>query len=454
MVEAENKPNYEYRVGLFAVIALIILFWGWSWLKDFSFNPPQRFQVQFHDIAGLTKNAPVQVNGVRVGVVEKIDLRGEGQVVCSLKIPKENTVIPQGSKITIQTLGLVGAKYIEITLPKLKPDEPMPPPIEPDSLVMGQDPVRSELYINHIAANLSEFTESLSGLKARMGVAKAAEESGVAIDNLKIAAAKFSNNMDRLTDVTADLKHGACSADGFFVEGKSTLQRISSMAQEWQNAGHKVNHIVSGPDFNGNIKETVRLAKETAEKVQQAMHELNQTLSDKDMRSDITTMLNKLLSATENISRSVQAAKDIAGDQQLRSDLKEAMSNAKDAMTRADKLLSNPDLINDAHNTMAQLRSASTQVREMAERINNLLSKKHPLLHMILGASLNKSVKEETKSSSHTQVKKSDGNTLQESTTESSTLKSGTETVQPDSVKSPSPDSEIVLPIQVHGEIR
>ncbi len=67
-MEAENKPNYEYRVGLFAVIALIILFWGWSWLKDFSFHPPQRFKVQFHDIAGLTKNAPVQVNGVRVGV--------------------------------------------------------------------------------------------------------------------------------------------------------------------------------------------------------------------------------------------------------------------------------------------------------------------------------------------------------------------------------------------------
>ena len=131
-MEVTNKPsqpNYEYRVGLFSVIALIIVFWGWSWLKDISLRPPQRFDVKFHDIAGLTKNAPVQVNGVRVGTVEKIELRGAGQVLCSLRIPAENTIIPQGSLITIQTLGLVGAKYIEITLPKQGPDEAMPPPI-------------------------------------------------------------------------------------------------------------------------------------------------------------------------------------------------------------------------------------------------------------------------------------------------------------------------------------
>jgi ABC-type transporter Mla subunit MlaD len=451
-VEVENKTNYEYRVGLFTVIALIILFWGWSWLKDFSFNPPQRFQVQFHDIAGLTKNAPVQVNGVRVGVVEKIDLKGEGQVVCSLRIPKENTVIPQGSKITIQTLGLVGAKYIEITLPKLKPDESIPPPIEPGSLVIGQDPVRSELYINRIAANLSEFTDSLAGLKAREGVAKAAEDSGAAIENLKIAAAKFSNNMDRLTDVTTDLKHGACSADGFFVEGKSTLQKISNMADEWRDTSHKINHIVGQPNFSADIKETVKLAKETVMKAQEAIHELNQTLADKDMRQDMISMLNKLTNSTENINQSMQVVKQLAGDQQLRSDLKEAMSNAKSAMSKANDLLSNPNFITDARVTMAQLRSAASQVREMAERINNLLSKKHPLLHMMFSAGLSKSAKElglpekgAIKSSSHTEyTEKTDGHILHESSNENTVIENKTDGMQPDST----------APIPVHGEIK
>lgn len=404
-MEAQNKPNYEYRVGLFAVIALIMLFWGWSWLKDFSFHPPQRFQVQFQDIAGLTKNAPVQVNGVRVGTVDKIELKGKGQVICSLRIPAENTVIPQGSSITIQTLGLVGAKYVEISLPKEKPGEPIPPPIEPGSLVMGQDPVRVELYVNRIAANISQFSDSLSSLKARESISKAAEDSGAAMQNIKDAAAKFKNNMDRLSDATTEFKQGAGDASGFFVQGKSTLQKISGMAEEWQTTSHKINHLVDQPNFNSNIKETVKLAKETALKIQEAVHELNQTLDNKDMRADMLSMLNKLNNSTESINQSMQIVRQVAGDQQLRSDLKEAMSNAKDAMTKADNLLSNPNFINDARNTMAQLRSASTQVSEMAQRINKLLSKKHPILHMILGASLSHAANAKVEESTQEEIK-------------------------------------------------
>ena len=458
-MEGENKPNYEYRVGLFTVIALIILFWGWSWLKDFSFHPPQSFMVQFHDIAGLTKNAPVQVSGVRVGTVDKIEVKGEGQVVCSLRIPAENIVVPQGSNITIQTLGLVGAKYIEITLPKVKADEPMPPPIEPGTLIVGQDPVRSELYINRIAANLSQFTEGLSGNKAQDSIAHAVQSSGAAVENIRDAAAKFRNNMDKLSAATTDLQKGAGNASGFFVEGKSTLHKISNMADEWRDTSHKINHLVDQPNFSANIKETVNLAKETVMKAKEAIHELNITLADKDMRQDMISMLNKLTNSTENINQSMQVVKGLAGDQQLRSDLKEAMSNAKAAMGKANDLLSNPNFITDARVTMAQLRTAASQVREMAERINNLLSKKHPIMHMLFSAGLNKVAQEQIapvkgslKSSSHTEyTEKTGGQILHESTNENTVIENGSGVGQTDSTK-PLTDLE-PTPVPVHGEI-
>ncbi len=100
--------------------------------------------------------------------------------------------------------------------------------------------------------------------------------------------------MDRLTDATTDLKQGAGNASGFFVEGKATLQKISGMADEWKSTSHKINHLVDQPNFNANIKDTVRLAKETAVKVQQAMHELNQTLRDKRyaLRHDFPCSIN------------------------------------------------------------------------------------------------------------------------------------------------------------------
>lgn len=73
-----SKPNYEVRVGIFTILAVIILLYGWTWLKSFSpMHPPQLITVQFHDIAGLATNAPVNINGVRVGTVEQIELKGK-----------------------------------------------------------------------------------------------------------------------------------------------------------------------------------------------------------------------------------------------------------------------------------------------------------------------------------------------------------------------------------------
>ncbi|MCA9801699.1 MAG: MCE family protein, partial [Cyanobacteria bacterium HKST-UBA02] len=72
------------------IVAMIMLLYGWTWLKSFSIlHPPQLITVQFHDIAGLANNAPVNINGVRVGTVDRIDLKGKGQVLVHLRIKTE-----------------------------------------------------------------------------------------------------------------------------------------------------------------------------------------------------------------------------------------------------------------------------------------------------------------------------------------------------------------------------
>lgn len=85
-----HRTNVEAQVGLFATVALIMFIYGWSWLKGLSvLHPPQRFTVQFHDVAGLNSNAPVNVNGVRVGTVEKLSLKKRGRSWSSSKsIPR------------------------------------------------------------------------------------------------------------------------------------------------------------------------------------------------------------------------------------------------------------------------------------------------------------------------------------------------------------------------------
>ncbi len=399
-MEPLDKPNYEIRVGLFTVVALIILSWGWAWLKSFSWHAPQTFTVKFHDVAGLNKNAPVNVNGVRVGTVEKIELKGKGQVYCGLKISSEDIIIPQGSAVTIQTQGLVGAKYVEITLPEVKPNEHSPPPIDSSEVIIGQEPVRTELYINKIVTNVSNFTDSIASSDALSGVTNAAEASGQAVENIRDAAHKFSTSMDKLSDATTTIRNsadkfgkGAGSADVFFNQGTQTLRKVSGLTDDLHTTTRKVNKVLDNPNFSADFKDTAKLAKETAEKVQNAMHELNTTLTDQSLRSDLVGMLNKLANSTENIYQSMKIVQSVSGDQNLRSDMKDLLANAKEAMAKANVLLGKDSFVNDVRSTMAKLRTTSDNVDSAAKDISSVLERKHLLMHMMFGGGIKRAAK-------------------------------------------------------------
>ena len=396
-MEVTTRPNYEYRVGFFTLVAIIILLWGWGWLKSFSLHPPQRFTVQFHDVAGLNKNAPVQVNGVRVGTVDKIELHGKGQVYCKLAITTEDTTIPLGSKVTIQTLGLVGAKYVEISLPELDPNQPAPVPIPPEAIIKGEDPVRVELYMNKIAANLSHVSAALGSKLASESLAQAAETSGNTMVSFKQAADKFNKNMDKLAEATTSFNttankftQGANSANDFFHQGTQTMQKVSGLAQDLQKTSRRVNKILDNPSFSADLKDTTQLAKDTAEKIRSAIHEWNTTLTDKPVRDDMMTMLNKLANSTENIYRSMQIVKIVSDDQSLRNDIKELVHTAKDAMIKANDVLGKDNFVSDAKLTMSKLRTAADDVDLASKNINQLLSRKRPLLHLMFGSGIKK----------------------------------------------------------------
>ncbi len=287
----------------------------------------------------------------------------------------------------------------------MKDGEILPLPIEPDAVVIGQDPVRVELYFNRIATNLSNLSECFGDQQASESLTKAVRDAGPAMNNIKEAAFKFRNNMDRLSEATTDIRHGAVSASGFFNQGKSTMERFSDAAKEWQTTGHRLNKLIDEPSFNSSVKQTVQMAKETASKVQEAIHELNSTLSNKEMRGDMITMLGKLTDSTANIDKSMQVVRQIADDKGLRSDLKEAMANAKDAMSKANEVLSNPNLVTDARETMAQLRAASAKVSKMAQTIDKLLSKKHPMMSMFFSSAFGSSEKTEVETTVTTDKK-------------------------------------------------
>lgn len=110
----------EIGVGLFllaGVLALLLLSLRVSGLTVGGGNDTYRLYAYFDNIAGLTVRAKVTMAGVTIGKVTAIDLDREsytGRV--TLEIQKDVDILPADSTASILTAGLLGEKYIGISV--------------------------------------------------------------------------------------------------------------------------------------------------------------------------------------------------------------------------------------------------------------------------------------------------------------------------------------------------
>lgn len=402
-----RQERFELRVGFFSLGAMILLLYGWGWLKSFSpFDPPQIFWVRFHDVAGLSNNATVNVQGVRVGVVDKISFKvPEGltdapdenaqspRVYTRLKISGIKIPIPKKAQITIQTLGLVGAKYIEITLPEVM--TPNMEAIDPNVVVEGKDPVRVELVINNIAQKINTVAEAISS-----------EEAAAAVRDLSATAKKMNKTMDKLPAVTESIRRSSdafgvtsarfsrtaeaadrmsASANRFFNEGAQAMDSVESLAGGLRNTNSKVSKMLDNPEFSKDLRDTIEMAHKTADSIQKTINDLGSSTQGKELRSDVLTILGQIRSSTADIKASMSMVNKMADDQGLRTDLKDIVREAKEAMTRANNLLSDPTFKQDLSTTMQKVRTAATDVDIAAKQLHQILGKRAPLLRMLFG---------------------------------------------------------------------
>ena len=378
---ARERPNYEARVGLFTTIALIFLFYGWGWLKGLSiFHPPQRFTVFFHDVEGLNTNAPVNTNGVRVGIVEKIELK-KNLVYVHLKINTEDVRIPEHSKFTIQTLGLVGAKYLEINIPQEALNDATSVDAnvkthmlsEADAPQAGEDPVRMELYVNKVASQIGNL--DIKGIENKF------KRDLDHIDDMASSAnmtfKKYGDTAPQLNSVARSLDRVASKADGAVGSAKTFFERSTTLANDFDTTAHRANKILSNPYMSQDLKATADQARQASENIKKAMQQLNSTIGDEKVRKDLRETLTSLQTSTENISKSIAIVNKVADDKGLRSDIKEIVNKANDAIDKVNSVVDKPQFGGDVLDTLKTVRTTAVHVDEAAQQINSTISQPH-----------------------------------------------------------------------------
>jgi phospholipid/cholesterol/gamma-HCH transport system substrate-binding protein len=108
------------RLGLFIVSTLSMLAVGTFLIGDrqFLFSRTYRLHTTFSTVAGLVEGAEVRVGGLHKGIVKQITLPAEpdGDVTVVMNMERSTAkVLRVDSVATIETEGLLGAKYVAVS---------------------------------------------------------------------------------------------------------------------------------------------------------------------------------------------------------------------------------------------------------------------------------------------------------------------------------------------------
>ena len=113
-------PNsrMEIFVGIFLLIGFAAL--GWlalqlgeiPWLTG---STTYQLNAEFNNISGVKEGADVQVAGVVVGKVRQLQLNADRQAMVIMQLDKQ-LAVPVDSIASVKSQGIIGDKYIQITL--------------------------------------------------------------------------------------------------------------------------------------------------------------------------------------------------------------------------------------------------------------------------------------------------------------------------------------------------
>ncbi len=310
------KANAELKIGIMVVVALTIL--GVLIIVasgTYFFPKGYNVEVYFDYVSGLDSGAPVRLAGMEVGEVKEL-LLVDDKIQVTLKL-KSTAIIRSDSDVTINSLGIIGEKYVEITL-----GTPQGKILKPGSIIRGINPINVEEMLSRTEAVVYKSEKIIAFMDKLLG----GEESWVEIDKIIKNTANFTGTLNKLLlenkedigSTIKDLNSISASLKKIIKENSDdvriTTEKVKQTAIQFQQISLQLNKTVD--NLNNTVVGTKKEITNTFTELTKTVNSL-QAILQKVEKGEGT--LGKLLSDKEIADRLANAAKNI---EELTLDLK------------------------------------------------------------------------------------------------------------------------------------
>lgn len=190
----------EVKVGVFAVMALTVLYLGFNYLKGVDFlASTNKYYVIYNDVGGLTRSNPVNISGFTVGRVSNIKLLQDQKNKILVELDIDSDIVLGDTALAKLNADLLGSVSIIIF-----PGDISNPKEPGDTLRAKVDPDLTEL----IAENAQPLSDNLQVTIRKLNVLlEDMAGSGAEIKKALESFTKLSNNVNaRIYENREDLK--------------------------------------------------------------------------------------------------------------------------------------------------------------------------------------------------------------------------------------------------------
>jgi len=310
------SDNNALKVGFFVTISAIALAGVILFFGELPFTKKNRVEyfAYFKNVAGLSKGADVRVAGVKVGKVEELKFKnGKVEVVLSIE---KNVPIYRDAIAKIESLGLLGDKYVEID------------PGHPSS---GRLPPNSVIAQTVRPADISQMVDRMSQ----------------AAESIKLLALNLNNlieqNRQNLNQLIANLRELSANLNLLLEENRENLKlalanlrkTLESLRKELPPLLENYNRLAL--TLNGLLKDSKPYAVETLKNLSLLTKQLNEELprlvknlseassTIAENKKAISQTLHSLAKITRNIEKGKGTLGKLVNDKTLYVELKRSV---------------------------------------------------------------------------------------------------------------------------------
>jgi phospholipid/cholesterol/gamma-HCH transport system substrate-binding protein len=281
------KLSKEFKVGLFMVVAITLLYFGFNFLKGIDFfSSSKKYYAVYQNVDELTESNQILLNGYAVGRVSKIQIQQRlNRVLVELDI--DSDIVLNDSSVALLNGKLLGGRFIQLIEGNggrvLEAKDTIRADVAKGIMDFAQ-PVAANLQVT--LANLNTILENLARNTNRIDTMFLRLQNTPAILNKTLNTA--NSNIDGLSE---SFRSVAGNLNGTLEELKPTLSNFRTLSDSLKML---------------QLNNTVNKAQQSLSKLDNALSRLNSgdnTVSKLMTEDSLYVNLNQLLNSVDSLAK-------------------------------------------------------------------------------------------------------------------------------------------------------